>query len=314
MPVRIDRRRFTEAALALALSGWAPGSSAAAGKAPGKAGGERFASRLLAPGIELIVGPGGNSLVVETPAGIALIDGGLEADARELLAKVRSGGRQVQTLFNTHWHREQTGCNALLGKAGVRIVAHENTRLWLQRPIVKVLENERYEALPKVAWPTETFLEKQRIEIGGTVLECGQLFQAHTDGDMYVRLPASNVIAVGGAVAVGHYPILDTFTGGWIRGMHNATKTLLELSDEKTQIVAESGAVVGKAHLHAQAEMLETLTERLWQMMRKGLSEEDLVAAEPTKDYDARWGDPRSFILNTYRGIWGHVREMRGIV
>jgi hypothetical protein len=93
-----------------------------------------------------------------------------------------------------------------------------------------------------------------------------------------------------------------------------ATKALLELSDEQTQIVAESGAVVGRVHLQAQAEMLETLTERLWQLMRKGLSEEDLVAAEPTREYDATWGAPREFILNTYRGIWGHVREMRGIV
>ena len=94
----------------------------------------------------------------------------------------------------------------------------------------------------------------------------------------------------------------------------NATKALLELSDGKTQIVGESGPVVGRAHLEAQAEMLETLTERLWQLMRKGMSEEDLVAAQPTKEYDARWGDPRAFIINTYRGIWGHVREMRGIV
>lgn len=314
MPVRIDRRRFTGAALAAALAGWAPGSLAAARTGRGAAGGEKFTRQQLAPGIERVAGPGGNSVLVDTPAGVALIDGGLEADARELLALVQSGGRRVHTLFNTHWHREQTGCNALLGKSGVRIVAHENTRLWLQRSIVKVLENERFEALPKVAWPTETFLEKQQLEIGGTVFECGQLFQAHTDGDIYVRLPEANVIAAGGAVAVGHYPILDTFTGGWIRGMLNATKSLLELSDEKTRIVAESGPVVGKAHLQAQAEMLETLTERLWQMMRKGMSEEDLVAAQPTKDYDARWGDPRNFILNTYRGIWGHVREMRGIV
>ena len=96
--------------------------------------------------------------------------------------------------------------------------------------------------------------------------------------------------------------------------MLNATKALIELSDEKTQIVGESGPAVGRAHLVAQAEMLETLTERLWQMMRKGMSEQDLVAARPTKDYDERWGDPTDFILNTYRGIWGHVREMRGIV
>jgi cyclase len=306
MPALCDRRDFLGRAAGLALA-------AAVRPALGKSS-LGLVRRTLAPGVDVIAGPGGNSVLFETGEGLGLVDGGLKADARDLLKLVQAGGKRIATLFNTHWHPHVTGCNETLGKAGVRIVAHENTRLWLQRPIVKVREHERYPPLPKAAWPTETFLERKQLKLGDTVVECGQLFQAHTDGDMYVRLPAANVIVAGGTVAVGHYPILDTFTGGWIRGMGNATKALLELSDEQTQIVGESGAVVGKAHLRAQSEMLDTLTERLWQLMRKGLSEEDLVAAAPTKDYDAKWGDPSAFVINTYRGIWGHVREMRGIV
>jgi len=301
----VDRRIFLQGAAALAVAAGSPAWAARA----------KLERLPLAPGVDLVRGPAGNSVIVETGEGPVLIDGGLAADSRELLRLVQSPkGRRVATLFNTHWHPEVTGCNETLGKAGTRIVSHENTRLWLQRPIVKTLENRRFEALPKTAWPTETFRDRKTFEIGGTTFECGLLFQAHTDGDIYVRLPAANVIVAGGTVAVGHYPILDTFTGGWIRGMGNATKRLLELSDEKTRIVGEDGAAVGKSHLTAQSEMLDTLTERLWQLMRKGLSEEDLVAAAPTQDYDDRWGDPRDFILNTYRGIWGHVREMRGIV
>ncbi|MET0291705.1 MAG: hypothetical protein ABW136_05015 [Steroidobacteraceae bacterium] len=302
---RGDRRSFLAggAAAAIALS---VGRASAASPA--------IQERRLAEGVRLLVGPAGNSLAIDTAEGVVLVDGGARSDSRELLKRVRAGKRRMAMLVNTHWHPQVTGCNELLGKEGVRIVAQENTRLWLQRPIVKTLENERYDALPKAAWPTVAVEEREEFPIGDTVVECGRLFQAHTDGDLYVRLPAANVIAAGGTVAVGHYPILDTFTGGWIRGMLNATKALIALSDEKTQIVAETGDVVGKTHLEAQAEMLETLTERLWQLMRKGLSEEDLVAAQPTKDYDERWGDPREFLLNTYRGIWGHVREMRGIV
>jgi hypothetical protein len=60
--------------------------------------------------------------------------------------------------------------------------------------------------------------------------------------------------------------------------------------------------------------MLDVLTERVWQLMRKGMSDLDIVAAQPTADYDAEWGDPRQFLLNTYASVWNHVREMRGIV
>ncbi|RYZ64541.1 MAG: MBL fold metallo-hydrolase, partial [Proteobacteria bacterium] len=177
MGVRTDRRRFLQlaglGAAAVPLAGLPR-----VGRARGA--GERFAVQELAPGVQCIAGPGGNSVVVETADGLALIDGGLKADARDLLKRVQSGKRRVGLLFNTHWHPSATGCNETLGKAGVRIVAQENTRLWLQRPIVKVLENERHEALPKTAWPTETFLDRRQVDLGGTTFECGQLFQAHT--------------------------------------------------------------------------------------------------------------------------------------
>jgi hypothetical protein len=41
---------------------------------------------------------------------------------------------------------------------------------------------------------------------------------------------------------------------------------------------------------------------------------EDMLAAGATKEFDARCGNPESFINITYRGLWLHVRELGGIV
>jgi hypothetical protein len=60
--------------------------------------------------------------------------------------------------------------------------------------------------------------------------------------------------------------------------------------------------------------MLVTLRERLHQMMRKGMSSRDMLAAGATKEFDARCGDPSLFLSVTYRGMWLHVRELGGIV
>ena len=38
------------------------------------------------------------------------------------------------------------------------------------------------------------------------------------------------------------------------------------------------------------------------------------LAAAPTKEFDAKWGNPELFITNAYPGLWGHVREVGGIV
>src|SRR5882672_6739654 len=71
-----------------------------------------------------------NVLAVSTGDGLALVDGGAAGQSSGLLQRVSALGK-VHTLFNTHWHPEQTGSNESLGKAGASIVAHENTRQWL---------------------------------------------------------------------------------------------------------------------------------------------------------------------------------------
>jgi len=41
----------------------------------------------------------------------------------------------VRTVFNTHYHPENTGANEVLRQGGATIVAHENTRLWMATPV-----------------------------------------------------------------------------------------------------------------------------------------------------------------------------------
>jgi glyoxylase-like metal-dependent hydrolase (beta-lactamase superfamily II) len=306
-----DRRLFLQGALgAAAYAGpWALSAPATAAPA-----GSPLTSQLLAPEVSLVSGAGGNVVTVGAPDGIVMIDGGLAARSRELLQRVQTGKRPVQALFNTHWHWDHTGSNEALGKAGVRIIAHENTKLWMQRPIIVPWENRQYPPVPAKALPTSTFYTGDVMHFGSHELRYGYLGQAHTDGDIYIHLPQSNVLVVGDVVSVGSYPVLDYATGGWVGGVLDATKQLLKLSDEKTLIVPGSGPVVTRVHLQAESDMLEVLKERIWQLMRKGMSDTDIVAAKPTAEYDDKWGDPTQFLMSCYKGLWGHVRELRGVV
>jgi glyoxylase-like metal-dependent hydrolase (beta-lactamase superfamily II) len=310
MRTRLDRRTFLTAAAAAGLAtGWGPVAQAARDR---QKGGIRL--DLLADGVQLAQGAGGNVLVVAGPEGSLLVDGGSPGQSRALLQLVASDRSPVRTLINTHWHPDHTGSNEALGKAGATIIAHENTRLWMQRPIHVAWQDHSYPAMPPKALPMKTFYTEESLAFGGQELRLGHLGQAHTDGDIYVHLPKSNVLVAGDTVAVGSYPVSDWATGGWIRGLLESNKLLLKLCDGQTRIVPGTGPVVAKAHLQKQHDMLEVLTERIWQLMRKGMSDLDIVEAKPTTEYDADWGDSRQFVLNAYQGIWNHVREMRGIV
>ncbi len=304
-----DRRLFLKGALgAAACSSWTLGGSALAASAGA------LASQQIAPNVFLITGAGGNVVCLDGPDGVVLVDGGSAEYSRALLQRVQAGKRPVKALFNTHWHWDHTGSNEALGKAGVRIIAHENTRLWMQRPIIVPWQNRSYPPVPAKALPNSTFYTSAALAFGAHDIQYGYLGQAHTDGDLYVHLPKSNVLIAGDVVSVGSYPVLDYATGGWIGGVLEATKLLLKLSDEKTLIVPGTGPVVTRAHLQAESDMLEVLKERIWQLMRKGMSDTDIVAAKPTAEYDDKWGDPTPFLLSAYKGLWGHVREQRGVV
>jgi glyoxylase-like metal-dependent hydrolase (beta-lactamase superfamily II) len=225
-----------------------------------------------------------------------------------------AGGKPVRYLFNTDWHADHTGSNEVLGQAGAQIIAHENTKQYLANDIFLEWQHRTYKALPKVAWPTKTSYNAGKMTLGRERIEFAPLGQAHTDGDIYVFFPESNVLVAGDVLAVGTYPIADYISGGWLGGLMTASKTLLDLTNDQTKIVPGVGPVQSRADLKTQHEMLVTLRERLHQMMRKGMGAEDMLAAGATKEFDARCGDPELFVNITYRGLWLHVRELGGIV
>jgi cyclase len=269
----------------------------------------------------LITGAGGNVLAVNGPDGVLLVNGGSAERSPELLKLVaeQSGGKPVKVLFNTCWHPQHTGSNEALGKAGAKIIAHVNTKLWLGTEIDCGWQKKTYEPNPKESLPNQTFYTGvQKMTFGKEPVEYGYMMQAHTDGDIYVYFPGPNILAAGDVVAAGSYPIVDYTTGGWLGGMIEGQKTLLKVTNADTRIVVGSGpgngSVLSQADLDAETQMLATLKDRLVKLVKQGFGPKEMIAAAPTKDFDEKWGNPDLFIELAYRGLWGHVRELGGIV
>jgi glyoxylase-like metal-dependent hydrolase (beta-lactamase superfamily II) len=261
-------------------------------------------------------GSGGNVVVVTGPDGLVMINGGIEERSADLLTAMaqRTGGKRIHALFNTDWHREHTGTNEAAGKAGAKIIAHENTKQYLGAEIYVDWQKHTYKPLPAQALPNQTFYTSDKMTFGTERIEYGHLGQAHTDAAIYVFFPAANVLVAGDALSVGKYPIADYTTGGWLGGLLAANKTLLGLANAETRIVPGVGPSQTRADLQAQHDMLAAMMDRFPKLMKQGLGPEDIIAAAPTKEYDAKWGNPDLFVSTAYRSMWLHVRELGGIV
>jgi glyoxylase-like metal-dependent hydrolase (beta-lactamase superfamily II) len=270
----------------------------------------------LTDNLTVVSGAGGNVVVLDGPENLLLVNGSSPERTSDLIRFLNEQfkGKRVACVFNTDWHLEHTGSNEAFRKTGAKIIAHENTKLWIGADFYSDWEQKRYKPRPAEALPTETFYTNVKMTFGPESIEYGYMMQAHTDGDIYVFFPQENVLVAGDVLSVGRYPILDYVTGGWIGGLQNANQALLKIATAETKIVPGSGPVQTRADLQAQTDMCNAMRDRLVKLMRQGMGPQDMIAAEPSKEFDAKWGNPELFIKNAYRGMWGHVRELGNIV
>jgi hypothetical protein len=63
------------------------------------------------------------------------------------------------------------------------------------------------------------------------------------------------------------------------------------------------------AELKAQQEMYLTVFERIHEMLIKAYSTEEVLAAKPTAEFDAKYGDPTQFVTLAFQSTWGHLRD-----
>ena len=101
------------------------------------------------------------------------------------------------------------------------------------------------------------------------------------------------------------WPVIDYKTGGWIVGLVEGLNTLAGLVDDHTVIVPANGPNLTKADLVAQHDMYATIAYRLKKLLRKGLGPDEVAAAQPTQEFDGKWGDPKQFLDLAFKSLWG---------
>jgi cyclase len=217
-------------------------------------------------------------------------------------------GRPITHAINTHWHDDHSEGNKILGADRVLIVAHANAREMLTRDnkinVVRTVLDQP--AFPPAALPSITFADRLELYFGEERIELKHFAPAHTAGDVVVILRGHNVAHTGDVFLTSAYPFSDVDNGGDFDGEIEFVSRLLEELDRGTVIVPGHGKVARYDDLIAYVEMLRTVRGRIAALIADGATLAQVVAAKPTAEWDAKYGNPTTYFLDrAYQSLGG---------
>lgn len=262
----------------------------------------------LAGSVSMLEGSGGNIGVLVGTDGVLLVDDEYAPLVPKILAAVKQlSPKPVRFVVNTHFHGDHTGGNAPLGTDGAVIIAQDNVFKRLSTEQYSARLQKNIPAAPASAWPVVSFADSVTFHFDGEQVDVFHVVPAHTDGDSVLWFRKANVVHMGDVFFNGMYPFIDTAGGGSIDGMVTALDTVLGRIDDGTKVIPGHGPAGSKADLKKFRDMLATVRDRIRKAVQQGKTQDQVVAAKPTADFDAAWGNgflkPDAFVAMTYAGM-----------
>ena len=246
-----------------------------------------------------------------------LVDSLFAPLADKLVAAVKQvTDEEIRFLVNTHIHIDHVGGNENLAEMGVLIFAHDNTRLrfFEQRSRFPRAGGSFVPQQPAAARPLITFNDTMSFHLNGEEVRAFLAPPAHTDGDSFVYFSESDVLHLGDVYRTTSYPIIDVYNGGSLRGTIAAIDKAIDLAGPNTKVIPGHGLeVVGRDEMIEFRDMILDIQGQVLTMIREGKKLDEVMAAQPTAAYDAKWTDdpgwgPQDFVPVVYYELGGSGR------
>jgi cyclase len=253
--------------------------------------------------VYMLVGAGSNITVQIGNDGVLVVDAEFAPLSDKILAAIRTLSKgPIRYLINTTYDPDHTGGNEPIRKAGSTIAggnvsgdiqdAAEGAQIIAHDNLLK-----RMTSLPSGALPTSTFLgDEKKLFFNGEGIEIDHLPAAHTDGDSIVFFRRSDVISAGDIFTTVSYPVIDVAAGGSIQGVVDGLNRLVDMiipvygQEGGTLVIPGHGRLSDFGDVLNCREMTIIIRDRVQDMIKKGMTLEQVKAARPTRDYDPLYG------------------------
>jgi cyclase len=266
--------------------------------------------------VYMIVGSGGNITMQAGKEGVLLVDSGYGNLTDKVIAAIRTmSDKPIRYIVNTHVHGDHTGGNENIAKAGSTIAggnvvgdigksASEGATVVAAQQVLDrmSMKDGNTPAAPSAAWPSDTFItDEKELFFNGEAIQIFHQPAAHTDGDSLVFFRRSDVVSTGDIFVTTSYPIIDIDRGGTYQGVLDGLNHILDITipaekqEGGTYVIPGHGRLCDEADVVEYRDMMTILRDRFLDMIKKGMTLEQVKATKPTSDYDPLYGSDKGF-------------------
>jgi cyclase len=271
----------------------------------------------------MIAGAGGNIGFQVGADGVVVVDSGSAASADAVLAAIKRVTTQpIRYVIDTSADPDHVGGNAAIAKAGQTLFTQGGGAGIAADflgggasilSVEQVLTRMSGAKLPTAAWPTETFNQPRKyMYLNGEGIEVFRQPAAHTDGDAIVFFRRSDVVVAGDVLDTTRFPVIDIAKGGSIQGEIAALQKLVDTAipsvpivsrEEGTLIIPGHGRICDQLDVVEYRDMVTIIRDRIRDLMKQGLTLEQVKAASPARGYTRRYGSANDFVEAVYRSM-----------
>ena len=259
-----------------------------------------------------LIGAGGNITVQAGDDGILLVDTGTAAMSDKVLRAVATiSKRTLRYIVNTSDAEDHSGGNEKIAATGEIIPFDEgdigkiqNALSTHKASVISYLsvfdrmtgDNGKLAPRPEGAWPDNTYSSPQKRLYFNNEAVIIMHLPANTDGNSIVFFRKSDVVSTGDLFDLTEYQIIDLKTGGSITAILDSLNKLLDVTVPSsyaqggTLVVPGHGRIADHADVVYYRNMIAIIRDRIQDMIKRGMTLDQVKAARPTRDYDARYG------------------------
>ena len=257
--------------------------------------------------VYMLVGAGANVAVQIGDEGVVVVDTGTTPTREKVLAAIRQlSTKPIRWIVNTHADPDHTGGNETISQAGMTVNGNPAAIVAHERVLARMSDAGR----PSTEWPLNTFFEETRdFYFNGEAIFLYHFPGGHTDGDVFVYFRGSDVLVAGDIFLTTTYPVIDVKAGGGVDGFITSLNKMLDIAVPKylqeggTYVIPGHGRVGDEADILEYRDMIVIIRDRIQDMVKRGMTIDQVKAAQPTLDYDPRYGDPTAFTEAVYRDL-----------